>query len=100
MTILELVGVLFCKMSRHGQNGLLFVSKKILTWVPWEARAGLKAIADKRQQPYYQFTHTVFFVTFCFFQPECCFPCQDMLETISAHRHIEGLSQAKLLRTY
>ena len=28
MTILA--GVLFCKMSRHGQNGLSFVPKKIL----------------------------------------------------------------------
>ena len=29
-------------MSRHRQNGLLFVPKKILTWVPREARGGLK----------------------------------------------------------
>ena len=34
------------------------------------------------------------FVTFCFFQPECCFPCQAMLETISAQQHV-GLSQAE-----
>ena len=86
MTILGLAGVLFCKMSRHEQNGLSFVPKKILTWVHREARGGAKAIASKRQQPYYHFIHTVF-VTFCFFQPECCFPCQAMLETISAHRH-------------
>ena len=39
-------------MSRHGQNGLSFVPTKILTWVPREARGGLKAIAVKRQQPY------------------------------------------------
>ena len=38
MTILGLAGVLFCKMSRHGQNELSFVLKKILTWVPREAR--------------------------------------------------------------
>ena len=38
MTILGIAGVLFCRMSRHGQNGLSFVPKKILTWVPWEAR--------------------------------------------------------------
>ena len=30
---------------------------------------------------------TQFFITFCFFQPECCIPCQAMLETISAHQH-------------
>ena len=45
MTILGLAGVLFCKMSSHGQNGLSFVPKTILTWVPREARGGLKAIA-------------------------------------------------------
>ena len=31
MTILGLAGVLFCKMSRHGQNELSFVPKKIHT---------------------------------------------------------------------
>ena len=30
ITILGLAGVLFCKMSRHGQNGLSFVPKKYL----------------------------------------------------------------------
>ena len=35
-------------MSRRRQNGLSFVPKKILTWVPSEARGGLKAIADER----------------------------------------------------
>ena len=34
ITILGLAGVLFCKMSRHGQNELSFVPKKVLTWVP------------------------------------------------------------------
>ena len=63
MTILGLAGVLFCGMSRHGQNGLSFVPKKILTWVPREARGGLKAIAGERQQPYYHFIYTVF----CYF---------------------------------
>ena len=63
MTILGLAGVLFCKMSRHGQNGLSFVPKKILTLVPGEARGDLKATADKRQQPYNHFIPTVF----CYF---------------------------------
>ena len=48
---------LVCKISRHGQNGSSFVPKKILTWVPREAKGGLKA--DKRQQPYNHFIHTV-----------------------------------------
>ena len=47
MMILRLFGVLFCKMSRDGQNGLSFVLKKILTWVPREAMVDLKAIAGK-----------------------------------------------------
>ena len=60
MAILGLAGVLFCKMSRHGQNGLLsFVPKKILTWVPREARGDVKAIAGKK----YHFIHTLF----CYF---------------------------------
>ena len=59
MTILGLAGVLFCKMSRHEQNGL-FVPKKILTWVPKEA---LKAITGERRQPSYHVTHT----DFCYF---------------------------------
>ena len=63
MTILGLSGVLFCKMSTHGQNELSFVPKKILTWVPREAGGGLKAIADNRQQPCDHFIHT----GFCYF---------------------------------
>ena len=63
MTLLGLAGALFCKMSRHGQNGLSFVPKKILTWVPREARGGLKAVAGKRQQPYCHFIQTIF----CYF---------------------------------
>ena len=35
-------------MSRHRKNGLSFVSKKMLTWVPGEARGGLKATASER----------------------------------------------------
>ena len=70
-------------MSRHRQNGLSFVLKKILTWVLREAKGGLKTIAGKRLET---LSHS-FFVTFCFFQPECCFPGQAVIETISAHRH-------------
>ena len=76
MAILGLAGVLFCKISRHRQNGLLsFVLKKILTWLPKEATGDVKAITGKRLQVYYHFFHTLF-VTFCFFQPECCFPAR------------------------
>ena len=77
MTILGLAGVLFCKMSRHGQNGLLFVPKKIPTWVSREAWEGLKAIAGKRKQPYYQlYPHSFCYVLFLsaivlFSLPDC-----------------------------
>ena len=45
MTLLWLACVLFCEMSRHRQNGLSFVPKKIITWVAREAMGGLKATA-------------------------------------------------------
>ena len=63
-----------------------FFPKKIITWVPREARGGSK----QQQVKGNKLTITLskqFFVTFCFFQPECCFPCKAMLETISPHRH-------------
>ena len=43
-------------------NELSFVLKKILAWVPWEARKDLKAITGKRQ-PYHHFIDTVFCYT-------------------------------------
>ena len=36
------------KTSRHRQNGLSYVPKKILTWMLREARGGLKATAGDR----------------------------------------------------
>ena len=82
-------------MSRHGQNGLSFVPKKILTWVPRDARGGLKAIAGKRQQPYYHFIQTDFLLlSVSFPQPECCFP--RLSSKPFQHIDIVGLSQAEL----
>ena len=67
------------KISRHRQNGLSFVPKKILTWVPREAKGEVSQQQQvKDQQPYYTLSTQVF-VTFRF-------PCQAMLKTISAHR--------------
>ena len=40
MTILGLAGA---KTSRHRQNGLSYVPKKMLTWMFKEARGGFKA---------------------------------------------------------
>ena len=51
------------KTSRHRQNGLSCVPKKILTWMLREARGGLKAPVGNRVKPDYHFTRIVF----CFF---------------------------------
>ena len=42
MTIIGLAGVLFCENSRHRQNGVSYIPKKILTWMLREARGDLK----------------------------------------------------------
>ena len=84
MTILGLAGVLFCKMSRHGQNGLSFVPMKILTWVPREARGGLKPIAGKRQ-----------LLLSVSFSQSVVFPARVCSEPFQ-HVNIVGLSQAEL----
>ena len=47
------------KTSRHRQNGLSYVPKKILTWMLREARGGLKATVGNREQPDYHFIHIV-----------------------------------------
>ena len=63
MTILGLAGLLVyysAKTSRHRQNGLLYVPKKILTWMLREARGGLKATVSNRVKPDYHFVCIVF----------------------------------------
>ena len=88
MTILGLAGVLFCKMSRHGQNGLSFVPRKILTWMPREARGDLKAIAAKRHP------HS-FLLLSVFFSQSVVFPAR-LCSKPFQHIDIVGLSQAEL----
>ena len=48
------------KTSRHRQNGLSYVPKKILTWMLREARGGLKATVGNRIKPDYRFICVVF----------------------------------------
>ena len=84
MTILELAGVLFWKTSRHIQNGVSYVPKKILTWMLREARGGLKATVGNRVNLIITLS-AWFFVLFCFFQPDSCVPWQGMLKSVSAH---------------
>ena len=91
MTILVLAG----KMSRHGQNGLSFIPKKILTWVPRKARGGLKTVAGKRQQPYCHFIHTVFLLLSVSFSQSVVFPAR-LCSKPFQHIDIVGLGQAEL----
>ena len=51
------------KTSRHRQNGLSNVPKRILTWMLREARGGLKATEGNRIKPDYHFISIVF----CYF---------------------------------
>ena len=48
------------KTSRHRQNGLSYILKKILTWMLREARGGLKGTVGNRVQPDYHFIPMVF----------------------------------------
>ena len=59
MTTLGLAGVLFCKTSRHRQNGLSYVPNRILTWMLREARGCFKATVGNRVKPDYHFIRIV-----------------------------------------
>ena len=72
------------KTSRHRQNRLSYVPKKILTWMLREARGCLKATVGNRVKPDYHFIGIVF-VLICFFQPGSCVPWQVILKSMSAH---------------
>ena len=84
------------KTSRHRQNGLSYVPKKILTWMLREAREGLKAAVGNRVKPVYHFISIVSFLFFSVsFSQILVFPgslcskaCQHMFDIV-------GLSQAK-----
>ena len=65
--------------SKHRQNGLSYVPKKIITWMLREARGVLN-----RVQPDYHFISIVL-RSFCFFQLESCVLWQAMLKNRSVH---------------
>ena len=82
--------------SRHRQNGLSYVPKKIITWMLREARGGLKATVGNRVKPDYHFIQIVFLFFFVSFSQILVFPgsvcskaCQQILDIV-------GLSQAKV----
>ena len=90
MTILGLLVCYSAKTSRHIQNGLSYVPKKILTLMLREAKGGFKATVGNRVKlDYHLIIRIVFFVLFCFFQPDSCVPWQAMLKSMSAHIEIE-----------
>ena len=82
-------------MSRHRQNGLSFVPKKILTWVPREARGGLKAIAGKRLTTLLSLYQHSFLLLSASFSQSVVFPAR-LCSKPFQHIDIVGLSQAEL----
>ena len=55
MTILGPLVYYSAKTSRHRQNGLSYVPKKMLAWMLREAKGGLKATIGNRVKPDYHF---------------------------------------------
>ena len=83
---LDLLVYYSAKMSSRRQNGLSFVPKTMLTWVPREARGGLKAIAAKRLPTLLSlYPHSFSLLSVSFSQ-----------SVSFQHMDIVGLSQAEL----
>ena len=96
---LSLLGLLVyysAKTSRHRQNGLSYVPKKILTWMFREARGGFKATVDNRVKPDYHFIRIVF----CYFlfvsARSVVYPGRLCLKSCQYILDIVGLSQAEV----
>ena len=82
-------------MSKHRQNGLSFVPKKIHTWVPREARGGLKAIAGKRLTTLLSLCPHSFLLLSVSFSQSVVFPAR-LCSKPFQHMDIVGLRQAEL----
>ena len=82
-------------MSRHRQNGLSFVPKKIFTWVPREARRALKAIASKRLTTLLSLYPYSFLLLSVSFNQSVVFPAR-LCSKPFQHIDIVGLNQAEL----
>ena len=83
-------------MTRHRQNGLSYVPKRILTWMLREAWGGLKATVGNRVKPDYHFIRIVFLlfsVSFSQIPVLSCRLCSKACQHIS---DIVGLSQAEV----
>ena len=80
------------RTSRHRQNGLSYVPKKILTWMRREAKGGLKATVGNRVTT----SLSLYPHSFLFFSVSvrlCSKACQHILDIV-------GPSQAEVWRTY
>ena len=84
------------KTSRHRQNELSYVTKKILTWMLREAKGGLNATVDNRVKPDFHFISIVF----CYFLSlSTRFLCSLAGYALKACQHIldiVGLRQAEV----
>ena len=92
MTIFRLAGG---KTSRHRQNGLSYVLKKILTWKVREARGGLKATLDIGVTTGL-YPHSFLFFSVFFFNQSIVFPSRVCSKACQHILDIVGLSQANL----
>ena len=84
------------KISRHRQYGLSFAPKKILTWVPREARGGLKATTDKRETTLLSLYPHSFLLLSVSFSQSLVFPGRLCSKPFQQILDIVGLSQAEL----
>ena len=85
------------KSSRHRQNGLSYVPKKILTWMLREAREGLKATVSNGVKPYYHYNYPDSFLLFSVsFSQILVFPGRLCLKACQHILDILGLSQAEV----
>ena len=84
------------KTSRHRQNGLSYVLKKILTWMLREARGGLKATVGNRVKLDYHFIRSFLFFSGFFFSQILVFPGRLCSKACQHILNIVGLSQAEV----
>ena len=94
MTILGLLLYNAARTSRHRQNGLSHVPKKILTWMLREARGGLKATESNRVTTRLSlYPHSFLFFSVSFNQ-SLVFPSRLCSKACQHIFDIVGLSQA------
>ena len=84
------------KTSRHRQNGLSYVPKKIITWMLREARGGLKTTVGNRVKPDDHFIRIVSLFFFVSFSQTLVFPGRLCSKTCQHLLDIVGLSQAEV----